>query len=436
MAIFDPTSPGSFDPTSTTDPANFIAAQKEKYLDASIEVMNRKVTLRDRLKKKSTKYDADGKYFVISLTMRSGYPVGSRGIGEPIPASQPTERTEGKIWPKYHYLTIEADNVTDAATMSQAAAWANVRKDQMKQAVADYAERQNMACHGDGTGALGVVSSYNAGVITLKDWTALDWGKPDHNINFKARMPIVWGSVSGSTFTYQGHGRVTAVSKTDRSQITITKTSGADPDPSDIIVLGTGDTGYHEAFRVMNGLGKIVSNADDNYMGVDTGDFPEWASAVYDNSGNLRQIDDELWGRVVDDMETNTSNSPEVIYGHHSLERSYASMLKARNGERFMPTKVKGGYNREFLTFHHGGRDFPIVTDRHAKRRQAIFADESQFGWWSLKPFHWDESNGGVWKWKTGYDAVQGFGKEYCELGVLKRDAFSVVRDLAIDEED
>ena len=77
-------------------------------------------------------------------------------------------------------------------------------------------------------------------------------------------------------------------------------------------------------------------------------------------------------------------------------------------------------------------RDIPLVDDKDAPHRQMDFISKEDLKVYEVKPFAWDESSGGVWKWSADQDAVTGFGKVYFNLGTSNRKALASLRDIEV----
>ena len=281
----------------------------------------------------------------------------------------------------------------------------------------------------------------NTSIVTIKGFSdSPAAGVPETTKHLKVGQQIAWGATSTTTAAL-GRGKVSQVLSTTTFQITVGDDTLASATPvpgnifflSDETVLGT-SLGQRSANNEITGLGSIISDTG-SLQGINPATETSWKSQIFTNpagAGTTRAIEEDLMQQVVDAVEEETAGEVDMIVCHHSARRSYANMLKDKNGEQFAPTKVKGGYDRSFLTFHAGGRDIPLVDDKDAPHRQMDFISKEDLKVYEVKPFAWDESSGGVWKWSADQDAVTGFGKVYFNLGTSNRKALASLRDIEV----
>ena len=424
-------------------------AYKIWYATAIVETLYRKSPMFEKLKKKSIA--TGGKEYREPIALRNPNAVGARGEGESLPEGRAAQYVNSVITAKYNYCRIAASNVAEAHSASSKGAWARVKTEQLKRASMDFAENIERQLWGEGTGilceCLGTPvdngdDNYTVTVVGYGD-TANYTGHLLHDIRYaiEPNMWLVWGTTAElGGASAAGAGYVTDVAA-DGSSFSVTKTAGAAPGDDDLFVRGDGvASGSHSYNSEMMGVTGVFSDADGTFQGITNsgGDQPidEWRAKQFENpdaAGEERPIDEIQMQAIVDYVDYETTGDCEMIALHPVTRRAYAEALKQRNGERCMPTKVKGGYDRSYLTFHASGRDLPLVECRHAPLRRMFFFGADSMKLYMVKGFHWDESNGGMWKWDGQTDALTGFGKMYCNSGTSNRKACASYDDLAVE---
>lgn len=428
---------------SNQDFANYAEAYKIWYATGVVETLKRKARLFEKLKTKSKK--SGGSKFLEPIALRNPNAVGARADGKPLPSGRGAQYVNSEILAKYNYVRIAASNVAEAHSASKKGAWARVKTEQLKRSASDFAEDIERQLWGAGHGGICEAKSvsgsgpYVVTVIGYEDNAAsgLEGLLEDVRYALERNMFLVWGTVAQLATTGDGYGYVTDVAD-DGSTFTVAVSAGNPPAADDVFVKGDENVAGKHAYGTveMMGVQGIFDDADDDLQNIDTGDYPEWAAKRFSNpngAGSSRAIDEIEMQAVVDYVDAETTGECEFIGLHHNTRRAYAEALKARNGERFQPTMVKGGYNRRHLTFHASGKDLPLVECRHAPQRRMFFFGPESMKLYIVKGFHWDESNGGMWKWDGSTDALTGFGKMYANAGTSNRRACASYDDLSVE---
>lgn len=437
---------------ATQDLNSFLGATKEFYEKSFTHLLNRKVMLYDKIKKSAEGRTPDGKYYVFPTHMRAGYSNGSRAAGGQLPTAINETYVQGKVRNKRHYVTVQVDGEAEALTDTQEGAWKKVKPEVMFEKGLNMADQMNRMFYNGGRGILCECSSYNAGTdtVTIKGYGAPStfdnddaWAWPTTK-HIKVGAYLAWGradTVAATDFTSAsgaaaGYGVVVSVSTASPyNTFVITTLGGADPVADNVFVFGDGLASTSHSYNQESpGLRQIVNDADDDFEEIDTGTYPEWAAKKFVNDageGATRALSENLMQQPYDWVIAKSSaDYAELIITSIHTKRMYSEIMRAKGGERYVPTKFAGGTDQPQLTFNGGAGDSLIMADKDAPDREMFFLSQKDLTLFQAKPFEWDTSNGGVWKWVSGQDATQAFGKTYCSLGTRNRRAHAVIRDI------
>lgn len=409
---------------------------KVTYSKNIVETLNRKVVYYNRLKKNREGFN--GKQFEMPVFLGSSNSTGARGHAGNLPGGGSDEWDKAVITQRYNYVRMTAYNTVDSHAGAQAGAWEKVRAGQVKRRTKDLADDMSRQTFGNGVGILCEAKAITGGGLTVEiadqpDAKAndSDWA-PDTTKFMKKGLKVCWGAYAGGvefaagTPVAAGYGYVASV--TDKTSFVVVKTAGADPSIGDIFVKGEGlaeeDNAFNKEIMGLAGFTTAINVqeiTDTRYRAQSVGSATVLAPILEDDMS-----------QCVDLVDEETDGQANAIVCHSSARRAYVKMLKAKNGEQFAPTKVKGGYDREYLTFAATGRNIPLVEDKDAEHYTMLFLDEAELMFKELKGFSWDESSGGVWKWVSGKDQATGFGKLYTNMCVKNRQALCRLQGIAV----
>jgi hypothetical protein len=116
-----------------------------------------------------------------------------------------------------------------------------------------------------------------------------------------------------------------------------------------------------------------------------------------------------------------------VIFNGLGVSRSYFNLLVGQR--RFTGTKTfDGGFDG--LAFSAGKGDIPVVEDVDCPFNTQYGLDEKTIKLYREKQWYFPDPDGSMWKWVHDFDAWETLLKQYWEIGVKKRNANWVIRDL------
>lgn len=266
---------------------------------------------------------------------------------------------------------------------------------------------------------------------------------------------IAWGGLPAGFTTTSGTGVISQLSAQSSASTTVTAPL------RDVIEVGmvidiidssgnvlAGCTGITVTAVATNELSFTVNTAvtaaNSSFI-VRTGDWnmePYGLSALYAGSGSMHGINpstagNEVWKAAEDDATTTTLTEPAMIKKCHSIRRKgggYPSVIFCSLGvqrtyfnlltslRRYNePTTWTGGLVG--LKFNGGKGDIPVVEDIDCPSNSMYLIDEKQIKIYSNQDWQFDDHDGNMFKWVSGYDAFEAMFKRYWQLVTHKRNS-------------
>jgi len=447
----------AFDPTATLqNTTNFAEAMKIYYAAKAVQTLNREVVLLGELEK--TKEYWTGKQHQVPVHMRSSESVGARGEDATLPESRALTYAESIVANKSLYCSVKVTGQADAQTRDQAGAWASVKEDQIRNAVMDLRYDLGRQAYGDSKGILCEVKDIPSTSGDDSTVTILSEDAGDSPTNFtgwawnttkclRPGMWVAWGQYDAGTegagppktgFSAPapvgtGYGYIKSVSDSSPyNEFVVSKVGGAAPVATDVFVRGDANTaGTHSFGQEVMGLTGLVGTGA--LQGIDpAADYPEWKASVLSNGGTKRPLDEVLFQQALNRITDRTNGNTEFAVAHTSVRDSFLFHIKSLGRERYAPQKLVAGWS--VLEYAGGAKPVRVYADRQARHGKLWGIDPSSMKCFIVKAFQWDESNGTVWKWEKGKDAMVAFGKLYKNFGVTDRKRNFVIEDIAVDE--
>ena len=339
-----------------------------------------------------------------------------------------------------------------------------MKEDQIRNAVQDLRYDLGRQCYGDGKGILCELLTAATGTEPVYVCTLKSTDNGDTLINdsgwawnttkvLRVGMHVAWGHYDvgaspGAGFLTSagpvatGYGYISAITDASPyngfSVTAYADSSGTKPVAGMVIVRGDGIANADNSFdnEVMGITGMISSSADDTlantFQGVSLTTYPEWKAQVLGNSGTKRPLDEVLFQQALNRISDRTNGNTEFTVAHTSVRDSFLFHIKSLGRERYAPQKLLAGWS--VLEYNGGSKPVRVYADRQARHGRLWGIDKSSMKCFVVKAFAWDESNGAVWKWEKGKDALIAFAKIYKNFGVVDRKRNFVIEDIAVDE--
>lgn len=186
------------------------------------------------------------------------------------------------------------------------------------------------------------------------------------------------------------------------------------------------DANGHSLDREIGGTEFMVNNADDNYLGIDTGDNPLWASTVKSNSGTARPLTLRLMDLTVDAIQIASGKYPNLMVVDESFRREYVELL--RNDVRYAPGQLAGG--DATVSYTHFGQKIEMVTDRYAPYGVCTFLNTNTIDLAEKQPWKFMEADGSVLSRVPDYFAYELTYGWQGELATHSRNTHGKLTDL------
>lgn len=342
-----------------------------------------------------------GKYVTFPLRVRRNQGIGYRAENTKLQAAGQQGYASVRVGLKYGYGRVRITGQVMKLARTNPQAFANAMDKEMSGLKEDIRKDSARIFYGDGTGTVCTVVSGSEAALVVDSVQYAQIGMVVDIIN-NGVVAVAEAEILGIN--------------TDTNTLVLDKTYAAVADDQ-IVRSGNYMLEPH-------GLSSIVDDTNELFT-LDPADEPVWKSVVNDNGGSGRALSESLMIKMVDDVRVNGGKT-SLILTSLGVRRAYFELLVQQR--RFTDTKTfPGGYVG--LPFN-SGREIPVVEDVDCPPGTQYFLDESTFTVYREEPWSWMDADGSIWKWVVDYDAWEAVLAQYWELGVDRRNANGVLRDL------
>ncbi len=359
-------------------------ALKDAYLVAACNQLNTKTNpLLAKIKQSSS--DVYGKQIIKMAPVGLNGGVGAGSETGELPTSHENNYVQFKTTLKNLYGTIEISDKAIRASANDSGAFVNLLNAEMDGLLTASKFNLGRMLYGDGSGAVGTVESYSAGVATLDNVKNLMEGMVVDIYNADAKV------VEGIRVAY-----VDRVNKT--VQFTTTPSG----------TISSGDVLYVQGSKdnEITGLGAIFGSSATLY-GLNRS-ANKWLTPY--TSSTSKEISDGLLQSAVDFLEENTGSNIDFITCGAGVKRAYQEYLACYR-RNIDVTMLEGGYKA--ITFN----GIPVVSDRFIPDDTLYMLDTSKFTLHQLCDWEWIEGEGGkILRQKAGYPAYTATLVKYADL--------------------
>lgn len=346
-----------------------------------------------------------GKYVTFPIRVRRNHGIGYRNELEQLPAAGQQGYASVRVGLKYGYGRVRLSGQLIELADTNYQAFSSAMDLEMTGLKNDIAKDSNRIFYGDGNGTLGKVTADGVNTATLDTVKFAELG---------AQIDIV--STAGTVRV--SNRQITAVN-------TATKTityDGADGSASVVatdLVVRTGSFG-----REPQGLASLVTDTG-TLFNVDPTVEPSWKAIVDSNAGVNRALSEGLLIKNTDAVRVNGGKTSLLLSGL-GVRRAYFNLLSQ---QRRYPstTNFEGGFTG--LAFNNG-REIPFIEDVDAPDNTIYGLDEDSMKVYRPEAWSWLNKDGGIWKWVHDYDAYEAILHQYWEIGLNRRNANFVIKDI------
>lgn len=346
-----------------------------------------------------------GKYVTFPIRVRRNHGIGYRNELEQLPAAGQQGYASVRVGLKYGYGRVRLSGQLIELADSNYQAFSSAMDLEMTGLKNDIAKDSNRIFYGDGNGTLGTVVSDAANTATLDSVKFAEIG---------AQIDIV--STAGTVRV--SNRQITAVNTATKT-ITYDGADGSATVVATDLVVRTGSFG-----REPNGLKSLVTDTG-TLFNVDPTVEPSWKAIVDHNSGTPRALSEGLLIKNTDAVRVNGGKTSLLLSGL-GVRRAYFNLLSQ---QRRYPstTNFEGGFTG--LAFNNG-REIPFIEDVDAPDGTIYGLDEDSFKVYRAEAWSWINKDGSVWKWVHDYDAYEAILSQYWEIGLNRRNANFVIKDI------
>jgi hypothetical protein len=390
------------------------ALLKELYEPGLVEQLNTEVVGLRRIEKTSegTWADSGGRYVRFPTRVRRNQGIGYRQELEQLQAGGQQGYAVAQIGLKYGYGRLRVSGQLMDLAETNEEAFVNAVDEEISGLKEDVLKDCNRIFYGDGTGALAVLTANaTANTLTANSTQYLEVGQV---IDVVSTAGVVRGSNRNITAINTTTGAVTY----DGADITTDITG-------DLIVRTGNGPVSASVMREPNGLKSIVTSTGALYN-IDPAVEPSWAATVDANGGTNRPLSEV--GMIANvDAVRKFGGHTSVMFAGLGVRRSYFNLL-VQQRRTTGTTKFDGGFSGLAFTTDQG--DVPFVVDVDCPLNTIYGLDEKTIKLFRDQPWRFPAPDGAMWKWVHDFDAWEVLLKQYWEIGVKKRNANWVMRDI------
>lgn len=385
------------------------AITKEVYGPRIVDQLESETTLLKRIEKTSqgTTSEVGGRYVTFPLKVRRNTGIGYRNENETLQDAGQQGWQSVRVGLKYGYGRVLMTGQTMELVNENYQAFASAMTEEMTGLKDDIKKDTNRILWGNGLGVLATVDTVHAQPATTvsvgTNADALKYLDMDMKIDILdlngANPRVTGATITGLNFA--------------TGDITFTPATSVNTAVGDIVVR-TGNYG-----REPQGITSLVTNSTAALFNLSSTTEPLWSSTVDSTGGALSE---SKMISMADGIRQN-GGRPSAIFTDLGTRRAYFNLLTTQR--RFTGnSNFEGGFTG--MTFSYDS-DIPVVTDVDAPAGKMWFLDESAFKLYRSKPWHWEDRDGGVWKWVQNKDAFEALIKQYWEFAINRRNTSAVM---------
>ena len=354
--------------------------------------------------------EVGGKYVTFPVHTRRNSGIGSRNEMEPLPIPGQQGNAAARVGLKYGYGGVQLTGQAISLSDTDAKAFAKAIDQEMDGLKTDLQKDMNRQVYGDGSGAIGTVSTAAAGTNSV--------------VVSDARLFQIGALVDLVTLPSTVVAAARNITAINLATNTITLSGAAFTTVVGQIVVRNGSLG-----REITGLAAIVNNAGTLYN-IDPTVEPEWTATVDANGGTPRALSEGRMITMADNIRARGGKTT-VIFQSLGVRRAYFNLLSQQR-QVVNEQKFTGGFTGLAFTTDDG--EIPAVADVDAPLGTQYFINEDALTFYRDEEWHWLDRDGSMWKQVVDasgrYDAYVAHLIEYHELGTDRRNTHGVIKDL------
>lgn len=380
------------------------AITKEIYGPRIVDQMENEITLTKRIEKTSrgTVSEVGGKYVTFPLKVKRNHGIGYRNELEALQSAGQQGWQSVRVPLRYGYGRVHMSGQSIKLADKNYQAFASAMTEEMEGLKTDLAKDTNRILWGDQTGKI-LTFGAAAATNTLPVTAGFQY--------VEVGMVIDIMDVETLPATVATNRTITAYNK---GANTITIDGAAVTTTAGDFAVRTGNY-----LKETHGLQSLVNASTATLFNLSSTTEPLWQSEV-DSTGGA--ISESRMIAMCDRLRQN-GGRPSVIFTDLGTRRAYFNLLTTQR--RFTDTKTfEGGFKG--LAFSYDD-DIPVVTDVDAVAGSMYFLREDDFKIYQESDWDWEDTDGSIWKWVTGFDAFEAMIKKYWEFAIERRNTQGVM---------
>ena len=347
-----------------------------------------------------------GRYVTFPIRVRRNHGIGYRNELEQLQAGGQQGYASVRVGLKYGYGRVRLSGQLIELADTNYQAFSSAMDLEMTGLKNDIAKDSNRIFYGDGKGTIGTVDTLGTTVNTV-DLKSTQYVEVGEQVDVLS---------SDGVTTRASNRQITAVNTTTG---VITVDGAAFSTSVGDIVVRTGNYG-----REPNGLASLVTDTG-ALFNVDPAVESSWKAIVDANGGTPRALSEGLMIKNTDAVRVNGGKT-SLLLTSLGVRRSYFNLLSQ---QRRYPqtTNFAGGFTG--LAFNNG-REIPLIEDVDCPAGTMYGLDEDSLKVYRKEPWAFLNKDGSIWKWVHDYDAYEAVLSQYWEIGLNRRNANFVIKDL------
>lgn len=365
-------------------------------------------------------WGGNGVYWDVKLTR----PVGMNGsqLGYFPPHAVVTEQ-QANVGIKRTYVTRQIDALADSGTQSREAAFVNITRKIVEEALDAARLGQQEILHGDGTGVKGVTTtvSSSTSVVVTKPYNIASSGQGGLLLDVGMYVAVV----DSTGATVRGRSTISAVSNSGDNCTVTFATAIAGMLTTDLVVAcSTSDTSYNQ---VPNGLTNILNRGGsyNNLHGIDAGTYARWdairLTAGTDTDDASQPTEMDVW-KLIRVVAGKSGKDAQMTPGEFLLLTTPGIVKKL--GETFLGQRrwdmgqrtLEGGFGALELC------GLPVISDYWCPAGTIYLLHTPSLSW--VDKMDWTKlvfEGAGPWRFIAGRDAYEVDFGAYWNTCVLNR---------------
>jgi hypothetical protein len=381
-----------------------------------------------RLEKKTKKRHFTGRKFVFAAKDANPQGTGAIAEGEDIPAAGESVILNMDLAMKYHYACARLSAQLVESASSDVGAFADAVKTELG-GVRDQLE-EDLAVSGifgDGSGAIGEVTSYSGTTLTMKNQpTVGQFGTRLLRRNmFLSSFSAKSGGSAGAA-----HKKVSAVASTT----TATVPTSAGFVANDFVFRSAND-GIDPRGKVQMGLGGIVDDGTrvGTFQGLSRTTNPSLKANVLGNAGALRAWSDELMDQLVMEAWNNGGGGlPSAVYSPLEIQRRAASHIRADRRYDMAVKQLDGGYSGVEWTLPSGkSGSVPWFVDRFCIPNEIMAVKEDDLFLAIQEDVSAINTDGSIFRFTDRKDEVEAWFRTWRNIGARQCNNCTTLKDIS-----